>query len=128
MIKDIEISISRNIYSDKEENLCLLKLFSYLKRKATKNKKKISSRDIDDLREKNSDNESDKTNYEKKLNYPSLRKEKSVICNNYNKSTNIITNNIKRTNTYNIKRDYETDNYYVVMNYQKYAMKKRDIS
>ena len=128
MIKGIENSQNNIDYSD-EENFGLLKIFNYIKKKANKVKKKISTDDINDLREQNSDNESDKTNYEKKFKYTTPRKTKSVISNNSNSSnssSNSNNSNLKRTNSYNIIRDSESDDYTVKMNYQKYIMKKNN--
>lgn len=95
-------------------------------------KKKISSNDIDDLREQHSDNESDKTFYEKKCPSNSSRKTNSVISNNSNQSNNSQpiekytskTLYRKRIKSIDYVRDNNNDEYNVVMSYQKYVPKR----
>ena len=130
-----------------ENNYSLLKIFNYIKKNIIKKKKKISSNDIDDLREQHSDNESDKTFYEKNCPSNSSRKTNSVISNKSNQSnkSNKSNQSNKSTNTDNsgpitkytsktlyrkrIKsidyvRDNDDDEYNVVMSYQKYIPKR----
>jgi hypothetical protein len=69
----------------------LIKIWGGVKEKNNYKTKKLSSDDIDDLRDQNSDNESDKTQYEKNCPSNTCRKANSVISNNYSrkyKSTN----------------------------------------
>lgn len=134
--KNIDIEC---ILSSHEKEYSLMKIFNYIKRKVLQKSKKISSDNIDDLREQNSDNESDKTFYEKKCPSNSSRKANSVISN---KSTNTetISNKSndsgpmtkytsktlyrKRIKSIDYVRDNKNDNYDVVLNYQKYIPKK----
>ena len=78
-----------NICSDKcnDDDIGLIKLWNYLKKKIKNKKKKISSDDINELKEQNSDNESDKTSHEK--NYPRniTRKRNSITSNSINSRT-----------------------------------------
>jgi hypothetical protein len=136
-----------SIYNNNNNNYSLLKIFNYIKKNIIKKKKKISSNDIDDLREQHSDNESDKTFYEKNCPSNSSRKTNSVISNKSNQSnkSNKSNQSNKSTNTDNsgpitkytsktlyrkrIKsidyvRDNDDDEYNVVMSYQKYIPKR----
>jgi hypothetical protein len=110
----------------------LIKIFNYLKQKVIIKKKKITSYDIDNLREQHSDNESDETSYEKFNPQNTSRKSKSIFCNNYS-NNNIINTDInnesktlylKKINSMNIIRNNDTIDYDVVLTYQKYVPKR----
>ena len=125
------------------------KMFNSLRRKINTKTKKISSNDINDLREVNSDNESDKTQYEKKCPSNTSRKTNSVISNNSSKSdastnTDISNSSSKsnnKTKKYTSKSLYrkreksidyvrnndndEATDYNVVLTYQKYIPKPK---
>ena len=118
----------------KQENFqhSLIKIFNCLKRKVIKKKKKITSDDIDNLREQHTDNESDETSYEKCNPQNTSRKSKSIFCNNYS-NNNIINTDInnesktlylKKINSMNIIRNDNTIDYDVVLTYQKNVPKK----
>lgn len=118
----------------KQENFqhSLIKIFNCLKRKVIKKKKKITSDDIDNLREQHTDNESDETSYEKCNPQNTSRKSKSIFCNNYN-NNNIINTSInnesktiylKKIKSMNIIRNDNTIDYDVVLTYQKNVPKK----
>ena len=128
--------------NNKEQEYSLIKIFNYIKGKILKKQKKISSHDIDNLREQNSDNESDKTFYEKKCPSNSSRKANSVISNKSDKSTNTETMSNKsndsgqmtkytskslyrkRIKSIDYVRDNNNDDYNVVLAYQKYVPQK----
>lgn len=110
----------------------LIKIFNTLKRKVIKKKKKITTYDIDNLREQHSDNETDETSYEKCNPQNTSRKSKSIFCNNYN-NNNIINTSInnesktlylKKVKSMNIIRNDNTIDYDVVLTYQKTFPKK----
>lgn len=137
-----------------ESQYSLIKMWSALKRKINKPQKKISSDDINDLREQNSDNESDKTPYEKKCPSNISRKANSVISNNSSRSdastnthntntnthsSNSSSNSNDKTKRYTSKSIYrkreksidyvrnnhdDTTDYDVVLTYQKYIPKR----
>tara|TARA_B110000483_G_scaffold147354_1_gene175861 strand:+ start:535 stop:1047 length:513 start_codon:yes stop_codon:yes gene_type:complete len=130
-----------------ESQYSLIKMWSALKRKINKPQKKISSDDINDLREQNSDNESDKTPYEKKCPSNISRKANSVISNNSSRSDastnthsiNSSSNSNDKTKRYTSKSIYrkreksidyvrnnhdDTTDYDVVLTYQKYIPKR----
>lgn len=134
-----------NICSNKcnDDDIGLIKLWNYLKKKI----KKISSDDINELKEQNSDNESDKTSHEK--NYPRniTRKRNSITSNSSNSSVTSNSSNTtkksknsnnsnnsnesktiyrKRINSMNIIRNDDTDEYDIVLTYQKYIKKNVD--
>ena len=135
-----------NICSDKcnDDDIGLIKLWNYLKKKIKNKKKKISSDDINELKEQNSDNESDKTSHEK--NYPRniTRKRNSITSNSSNSSVTSNSSNTtkksnnsnnsnesktiyrKRINSMNIVRNDDTDEYDIVLTYQKYIKKNVD--
>ena len=110
----------------------LIKIFNALKRKVIIKKNKISSDDIDNLREQHSDNESDETSYEKYNPRNTSRQSKSIFCNNYS-NNNIINTSInnesktlylKKIKSMNIIRNNNTIDYDVVLTYQKYVPKR----
>lgn len=131
-----------------ESQYSLIKICSALKRKIITKQKKISYDDINDLRDQNSDNESDKTLYENRCPSNTSRKANSVISNNSsrsNKSTNTdisnsSSNSNNKTQKYTSKslyqkreksidyvRNYdndETTDYNAVLTYQKYIPKR----
>lgn len=147
------VNIVNTLYTDNESQYFFIKMFNSLRRKINTKTKKISSNDINDLREVNSDNESDKTQYEKKCPSNTSRKTNSVISNNSSKSdastnTDISNSSSKsnnKTKKYTSKSLYrkreksidyvrnndndETTDYNVVLTYQKYIPKpKRTLS
>jgi len=131
-----------------ESQYCLIKKWNALKRKIITKGKKILSDDINDLIEQNSDNETDKTLYEKKYPSNTSRKANSVISNNYSRSDESINTNISNSSSkYNNKigkytsksqyrkreksidyvrnnhDDHNTD-YNIVLTYKKYIPKR----
>jgi len=70
--------------------------------------KKISSDDINDLRDQNSDNESDKTLYEKRCPSNTFRKSNSVISNNSSRSNKSTNTDISNSSS---KYDNKTQKY-----------------
>ena len=131
-----------------ESQYSLIKIWSALKRKIIRKQKKFSSDDITDLRYQNSDNESDKTLYEKTCPSNTSRKANSVISNNSSRSNNSTNTDISnsssnsnnKTQKYTSKSlyrkreksidyvrnydNYETTDYNVVLTYQKYIPKR----
>ena len=99
-----------NIYSLDivESQYSLIKIWNALKRKIIIKEKKIFSDDINDLIEQNSDNETDKTLYEKKYSSNTLRKTNSVISNNYSRSESINTDISNPSSKYNKKTEKYT--------------------
>ena len=154
--KDFElltVDTVNTLNTDNESQYFFIKMFNSLRRKINTKTKKISSNDINDLREVNSDNESDKTQYEKKCPSNTSRKTNSVISNNSSKSdasTNTdISNSSSKSN--NKTKKYTSKSLYrkreksidyvrnndndeatddnVVLTYQKYIPKpKRTLS
>ena len=131
-----------------ESQYSLIKIWNALKRKIITKQKKISSYDIDDLRYQNSDNESDKTLYEKKCPSNTSRKANSVISNNSSRSNDSTNTDIsnssskydnktqkytskslyrKREKSIDYVRNYDNDeevDYNIVLTYQKYIPKR----
>ena len=97
----------------------MIKIWYSIKNKYTnsRNKKKLqSSYDINDIQEQNSDNESDKTEFEKNIKYDNReRKANSKKCNNINK---LFTFNkpkyCEKDKSLHIKR-IDFDNYYEIV-------------
>ena len=97
----------------------MIKIWYSIKNKCTisRNKKKLqSSYDIDDIQEQNSDNESDKTEFEKNIKYDNReRKANYKKCNNINK---LFTFNkpkyCEKDKSLHIKR-IDFDNYYEIV-------------
>lgn len=125
--KDIEnyLEVDKNNYYEEDSNhLLMMKFWNYMKSKSMKIRNKIklqSSYCINDMLEQYSDNESDKTEFEKIVKYNNrCRKSYSKKNNFYNKSTE--TNKAKyykRIKSLNIIRD-NYENYEIVLHYQKY--------
>lgn len=97
----------------------MIKIWHSIKNKCTnlRNKKKLrSSYDNNDIQEQNSDNESDKTEFEKNIKYDNReRKANSKKCNNINKL--FIFNKPKyceKDKSLHIKR-IDFDNYYEIV-------------
>ena len=120
--KNIEIFLEKNNKNYCEENsnyFSMIKIWYSIKNKCTisRNKKKLqSSYDIDDIQEQNSDNESDKTEFEKNIKYDNReRKANSKKCNNINK---LFTFNkpkyCEKDKSLHIKR-IDFDNYYEIV-------------
>ena len=120
--KNIEIFLEKNNKNYCEENsnyFSMIKIWYSIKNKCTnlRNKKKLrSSYDINDIQEQNSDNESDKTEFEKNIKYDNReRKANSKKCNNINK---LFTFNkpkyCEKDKSLHIKR-IDFDNYYEIV-------------
>jgi hypothetical protein len=120
--KNIEMFLEKNNKNYCEENsnyFSMIKIWYSIKNKCTisRNKKKLqSSYDIDDIQEQNSDNESDKTEFEKNIKYDNReRKANSKKCNNINK---LFTFNkpkyCEKDKSLHIKR-IDFDNYYEIV-------------
>lgn len=120
--KNIEIFLEKNNKNYCEEdsnNISMIKIWYSIKNKYTnsRNKKKLqSSYDINDIQEQNSDNESDKTEFEKNIKYDNReRKANSKKCNNINK---LFTFNkpkyCEKDKSLHIKR-IDFDNYYEIV-------------
>jgi hypothetical protein len=120
--KDIEIylEVDKNKYYEEDSNnISMIKIWYSIKNKYTnsRNKKKLqSSYDINDIQEQNSDNESDKTEFEKNIKYDNReRKANSKKCNNINK---LFTFNkpkyCEKDKSLHIKR-IDFDNYYEIV-------------
>lgn len=120
--KNIEIFLEKNNKNYCEENsnyFSMIKIWYSIKNKYTnsRNKKKLqSSYDINDIQEQNSDNESDKTEFEKNIKYDNReRKANSKKCNNINK---LFTFNkpkyCEKDKSLHIKR-IDFDNYYEIV-------------
>ena len=120
--KNIEIFLEKNNKNYCEENsnyFSIIKIWYSIKNKYTnsRNKKKLqSSYDINDIQEQNSDNESDKTEFEKNIKYDNReRKANSKKCNNINK---LFTFNkpkyCEKDKSLHIKR-IDFDNYYEIV-------------
>lgn len=120
--KNIEIFLEKNNKNYCEENsnyFLMIKIWYSIKNKYTnsRNKKKLqSSYDINDIQEQNSDNESDKTEFEKNIKYDNReRKANSKKCNNINK---LFTFNkpkyCEKDKSLHIKR-IDFDNYYEIV-------------
>lgn len=120
--KNIEIFLEKNNKNYCEENsnyFSMIKIWCSIKNKYTnsRNKKKLqSSYDINDIQEQNSDNESDKTEFEKNIKYDNReRKANSKKCNNINK---LFTFNkpkyCEKDKSLHIKR-IDFDNYYEIV-------------
>ena len=120
--KDIEIFLEKNNKNYYEENsnyFSMIKLWYSIKNKHTnsRNKKKLqSSMILMDILEQNSDNESDKTEFEKNIKYDNReRKANSKKCNNINK---LFTFNkpkyCEKDKSVHIKR-IDFDNYYEIV-------------
>jgi hypothetical protein len=120
--KDIEIylEVDKNKYYEEDSNnISMIKMWHSIKNKCTnlRNKKKLkSSYDNNDIQEQNSDNESDKTEFEKNIKYDNReRKANSKKCNNINKL--FIFNKPKyceKDKSLHIKR-IDFDNYYEIV-------------
>ena len=120
--KNIEMFLEKNNKNYCEENsnyFSMIKIWYSIKNKYTnsRNKKKLqSSYDINDIQEQNSDNESDKTEFEKNIKYDNReRKANSKKCNNINK---LFTFNkpkyCEKDKSLHIKR-IDFDNYYEIV-------------
>ena len=120
--KNIEIFLEKNNKNYCEENsnyFSMIKIWYSIKNKYTnsRNKNKLrSSYDINDIQEQNSDNESDKTEFEKNIKYDNReRKANSKKCNNINK---LFTFNkpkyCEKDKSLHIKR-IDFDNYYEIV-------------
>jgi len=120
--KNIEIFLEKNNKNYCEENsnyFSMIKIWYSIKNKCTnlRNKKKLrSSYDNNDIQEQNSDNESDKTEFEKNIKYDNReRKANSKKCNNINK---LFTFNkpkyCEKDKSLHIKR-IDFDNYYEIV-------------
>ena len=120
--KNIEMFLEKNNKNYCEENsnyFSMIKIWYSIKNKCTisRNKKKLQSTyDIDDIQEQNSDNESDKTEFEKNIKYDNReRKANSKKCNNINK---LFTFNkpkyCEKDKSLHIKR-IDFDNYYEIV-------------
>lgn len=120
--KNIEMFLEKNNKNYYEENsnyFSMIKIWYSMKNKYTnsRNKKKLqSSYDINDIQEQNSDNESDKTEFEKNIKYDNReRKANSKKCNNINK---LFTFNkskyCEKDKSLHIKR-IDFDNYYEIV-------------
>jgi|TARA_Y100000389_G_scaffold75922_1_gene72579 hypothetical protein len=119
--KDIEIFLEKNNKNYYEENsnyFSMIKLWYSIKNKHTnsRNKKKLqSSMILMDILEQNSDNESDKTEFEKNIKYDNReRKANSKKCNNINKLFTFNKPKYLRKESLNIKR-INFDNYYEIV-------------
>ena len=119
--KDIEIFLEKNNKNYYEENsnyFSMIKLWYSIKNKHTNsiNKKKLqSSMILMDILEQNSDNESDKTEFEKNIKYDNReRKANSKKCNNINKLFTFNKPKYLRKESLNIKR-INFDNYYEIV-------------
>lgn len=119
--KDIEIFLEKNNKNYYEENsnyFSMIKLWYSIKNKHTnsRNKKKLqSSMILMDIQEQNSDNESDKTEFEKNIKYDNReRKANSKKCNNINKLFTFNKPKYLRKESLNIKR-INFDNYYEIV-------------
>lgn len=119
--KDIEIFLeknNKNYYEDNSNYFSMIKLWYSIKNKHTnsRNKKKLqSSMILMDILEQNSDNESDKTEFEKNIKYDNReRKANSKKCNNINKLFTFNKPKYLRKESLNIKR-INFDNYYEIV-------------